>query len=306
MGTLFTITVYAPNPSTATNALDAAFKRIEELNMVFSDYEDASEVTLLRKNAFEKTMPVSEDMATLLEKSRELYRQTDGAFDPTLGLMIQHWRRARRQRTLPTEETLADVRKSIGFDRIAFDPNEKTLRILSPGLMFDFGGIAKGYAADEAMRTLREHGISRALIAASGDILAGSPPPGRAHWTVGVQSADVSGDAYTTILRLANRAVSTSGDASQYALIKGEKYSHIVDPKTGIGLTERIGVTILAPDATSSDSLATAVSIFGREKGLNLVESIDGTACLIVKEGKTGFERTRSSGFPKINVDSKR
>ena len=302
MGTLFTITLYAYDDLQATNAFNAAFARIEELNMIFSDYEDESEITILRKSANSlQPKKISPELLDVLQRSKELYEQTDGAFDPTLGLMIQHWRRARRQRTLPKPETIAKVRKKVGFDKLELDAEASTARITTSGLMLDFGGIAKGYAADEALRTLNQHGVYNALIAASGDILAGDPPPGQDHWTVGVQSTDVSGENFTTVLNLANQAVSTSGDASQYALIKGRKYSHIVDPRTGIGLTERIGVTITAPNATTSDSLATAVSILGSEKGMQLVESLPNVESLIVKETNDGdvFLRIRSSDFTK-------
>ncbi|MDA7916375.1 FAD:protein FMN transferase [Verrucomicrobia bacterium] len=301
MGTLFTITLYAPDGATATNAFDSAFARVSELNLIFSDYEKKSEISILINQVEEETRNISPELTYLLARCRDLHQQTDGAFDPTLGLMIQHWRRARRQRQLPTEETITQVRKHIGFEKLTFDQADRTIRIVAPELMIDFGGIAKGYAADEAMQTINAHGITRVLIAASGDILAGEPPPGESTWTIGVQSADVTENNFTTLLQLRNQAASTSGDASQHALINGRKYSHIVDPKTGIGLTERIGVTILAKDATTSDSLATAVSVLGKEKGLRLIESFPDVEALIVTQNEDGesFIKTRSSGFPK-------
>jgi thiamine biosynthesis lipoprotein len=144
-------------------------------------------------------------------------------------------------------------------------------------MLLDVGGIAKGYAADEALRVLRGRGLNRALVAASGDLAIGDAPEGETGWRIGVEPTD----GVSRQLTLVNTAVSTSGDTEQFVEIDGKRYSHIVDPKTGMGLTNRIGVTVVAPKGIVSDSVATAVCVMGAERGLEFVEG-RGLAMLMV------------------------
>jgi thiamine biosynthesis lipoprotein len=199
---------------------------------------------------------------------------------------VRLWRRARRQHELPSEERLAQARAAVGYEhlRLGCDPQrdgETTVQLLRPGMQLDLGGIAKGYAADEALRTLSERGIDRALIDAGGDIVMSGPPPGQTGWLIGIARLEPDGEP-TQFMRLAHRAVATSGDAWQYVVIDGVRYSHIVDPRTGLGLTRRSSVTIVAHDGITADSLATAVSVLGPEKGVTLIEETPETASLVV------------------------
>jgi thiamine biosynthesis lipoprotein len=169
-------------------------------------------------------------------------------------------------------------------------------------MLLDLGGIAKGYAADEAMQVLKQHGIRSALVAAGGDIVVSEPPPGSTGWTIGVAPLDSPEKPPTQLLLLRNAAVSTSGDAEQYVEINGKRYSHIVDPKTGVGLTGHSSVTIVAPNGTSSDSLATAVSVLGPEQGLEVIDATEGAAALILQATETGtrtFASKRWKDVPK-------
>lgn len=300
MGALFTISLYAPNKAAANDAAKTAFARVAELNMIMSDYEEESELRRLIREPAGKPVKISDDLMTVLSRSRELSKKTDGAFDVTLGPLIRHWRRARRQRTLPDPERLALVRPAVGYEKLKLDPRNRTVTLLATNMFIDLGGIAKGYAADQALATLRKRGMPRALVAASGDIRAGDPPPGEKGWNIGIASIDAVDGKLTDRTLLKNAAVSTSGDTEQYVLIDGVRYSHIVDPKTGHGLRKRIGVTVVARDATTTDSLATAISVLGTEKGLKLIESTPGTATLIVEatDGKT--TRVASRRYQKL------
>ncbi|MFM9963255.1 MAG: FAD:protein FMN transferase [Planctomycetaceae bacterium] len=149
----------------------------------------------------------------------------------------------------------------------------ETVELLKPGMKLDLGGIAVGYAADEAIRVLQQHGITRALIDGSGDIVVSDPPPGATGWRIGIASLREPEAAPQHFAMLANCSISTSGDAYQFVEVGGQRYSHIVDPKTGLGLTERCSVTIIAPDGITADALATAVSVLGPERGLKLIDS---------------------------------
>ena len=175
-----------------------------------------------------------------------------------------------------------NVEKSTGADahRLASDYSSGTVELLKPGMRLDLGGIAVGYAADEAIRILKQHGITRAMIDGSGDIVVSDPPPGTTGWRIGIASLKEPDSAPTQFAMLANCSISTSGDAYQFVEVGGRRYSHIVDPKTGLGLTERCSVTIIAPDGITADALATAISVLGPERGMKLIESQAGTAAL--------------------------
>ncbi len=307
MGTLFTVSLYAPDKDSANRAVQAAFARVAELNSVMSDYDEQSEIRRLVRNPPGKPIRISHDLMKILQHSQELSRATDADFDVTIGPLIRHWRRARRQRTLPDPARLVLVRPAVGCEKLVLDPFKGTVTLLATNMFLDLGGVAKGYAADQALQELKKLGFNRALVAASGDIRVGDPPPDKPGWVVDIASIDANAGDRTDTLLLANAAVSTSGDTEQYALIDGNRYSHIVDPKTGIGLRRRIGVTVVARDATTTDSLATAISVIGAERGLELIKSMPGTFALIVEKDDNRTTRAASPGYadlPRPDADA--
>ncbi|MGE4001886.1 MAG: FAD:protein FMN transferase, partial [Planctomycetaceae bacterium] len=188
-------------------------------------------------------------------------------------------------------------RRLVGYEQVQLDSLTQTVTLGQAGMRLDLGGIAKGYAADEALRVLQEHGIEHALIDAGGDIVTGQPPPGADGWRIGIAPLDAPDGDPQRFLRLGNAAVATSGDASQFVEIDGIRYSHIMDPRTGLGLTTRSSVTIVAPDGIAADSLASAVSVLGPERGLKLLRSIAGTDALIVVRDDSGLRSWESPGW---------
>ncbi|MBL9152173.1 MAG: FAD:protein FMN transferase [Verrucomicrobiales bacterium] len=307
MGTQFTTRLWAA-PSQAESARAAAreaFARVASLESVFSDYQADSEIVRLAAQPAGATVPVSPDLFTLLDRAQTLARETGGAFDITVGPMVRLWRQARKNHRLPTPDRVAEARARTGWDKLELDRETPAVRLLAHPMQLDFGGIAKGYAADAALAVLRQRGFPRALVAASGDIVLGDPPPGRDAWQVGIRSLDVADDraepgALTGSVPLAHAAISTSGDTQQAITLDGVRYSHIVDTRTALGLTHRIAATVIGPDATTTDSYATTVCVLGREKGLAFIESKPGVECLILEaDDATGqIIETRSSGFP--------
>ena len=187
--------------------------------------------------------------------------------------------------------------KSVGYQHLRLDPRDRTAQLLVPGMRLDLGGIAKGYAADEAMKVLRARGLQRALVAADGDIVVGEPPPGKAGWRVAIASPDAPDSSTNQLALLKHAAISTSGDLSQRLEIEGRRYSHIVNPKTGLGLTDHSLVTIIAGDSTTADCLATAVSVLGPERGLKLVEETPGVSARIFRQPADRMERHESKRF---------
>lgn len=291
--------VYAAEEAAAKVAAEAAYARIDELNRIFSDYDAESEVSRLARST--EPTKVSPELWFLLTSSRQIYKQTDGSFDVTLGALIKQWRRARRQKELPTPAQIAEAKSQIGMLHLKFDCTQQTVQVLQPGLQFDFGGIAKGYIAEEAFKILEEKGCPRSLVGIAGDIFAGEPPPDAKGWKIGIAPLDKPDGSPSRFLSLKRQAVSTSGDAFQFAEIDGVRYSHIVDPKTGLGLTERSSVTIVAPHGWIADGYATAVCLVGKDRGIKLLGKLEGTAGIVVTQTDDGRPQpTESAGFAEL------
>jgi thiamine biosynthesis lipoprotein len=283
MGSEFKLILYTTDEPTARRASQQAFARIAHLDATLTDYDPESELMRLCDHAGGAPVPVSEDLFRVLSRAIEMAEKTGGAFDPTVNPVVRLWRRARRERKLPDRELLERARSLVDYRNVRLDPENRTIQLLKPGIKLDLGGIAKGFAADEALRVLKEQGIDRALVAAAGDIAVSGPPPGRDGWTIALAPLGPEPGSPTRSITLSNAAVSTSGDAERFVEIDGTRYSHIVDPRTGLGVVDRAGVTVIAPDASTTDSLATAVYILGPDRGLALVEGTTGTAARVVR-----------------------
>ena len=293
MGTLFKITLFATDETSARLASDAAFAKVAALDRMMTDYDPESELMRLCRQPINTPMRVSEDLFIALEESLRVARASDGAFDPTIGPVIRQWRRARRQQTLPTPEQIQIAHQSVGWQKLLLNAKARTVTLLATNMQLDLGGIAKGFAADKALAVLQKIGITRALVAASGDIAAGDPPPGTKGWRVSI-GTPYSSNALSKTFLLSNAAVSTSGDAEQFVVIGGKRYSHIVDPRTGIGLTNQLQVSVLARRAVLTDVFATTVCVLGEKKGVQLVNSQRNMAVIVIGGG-LGIEPRFSS-----------
>lgn len=300
MGTVFTITLYAKDETSARQAADQAFARVVQLNDIMTDYDRDSELMRFCLTPHGQPVVLSEDLFTVIAKAQWVAEQTDGAFDITLGPVIRLWRRARRQRELPPPELIAAAKAASSYRNLQLDLRKRTATLLKPDMALDLGGIAKGYAAEAALKVLKQEGFSRAMVAASGDLAIGEAPPGRAGWNIGIDSIDAKDGQHSRIVSVKNCGLSTSGDTEQFTEIGGQRYSHIVDPETGIGLRERIGVTVIAKNAIDSDAFDTAASVLGAERGLRFIEEKTDTAALIVqlKDGK--MEQIESKRFSRL------
>ena len=254
-----------------------------------SDYDAASELNRLAAQSPTKTpVEVSEDLFRVLRRSEEISKASEGAFDITVGPLTKLWRRARRQKELPPADLFAAAREAVGWKSVRLGESRR-VELLLPGMRLDLGGIAKGDAADQALAMLRRRGFSRATVNASGNIAIGEPPPGESGWKIAMLPNEAPGknegkiDPQTKppvarFFLLKNCGIATSGDAFQYVEIEGKRYSHILDPKTGLGLSTSASATILAPDAITADALATAACVLGPERGIALLEAFPGTS----------------------------
>ncbi len=286
MGTEFTLVLYTGNPDLATRASRLAFDRIHAIDVALTDYDPTSELMRLVDKAGGPPVAVSHDLFVVLRQAKEFYNRSGGAFDPSIAPVGRLWRRARREKKLPDPGLLAKARKLVGGDAIQLDSVRQTVELTRPGMKLDLGGIAKGYASGEAIAVLRQVGVTSALVAGSGDIMVSEPPPGKPGWTIGIAplaaEPQTDGTLGRTIL-LKNAAVSTSGDAEQFVEIDGVRYSHVIDPATGLGLTDRRSVTVVAPIGMLADGLDTTACVLGQERGFALVESYPGAAALFIR-----------------------
>ncbi|HEY2572756.1 MAG TPA: FAD:protein FMN transferase [Verrucomicrobiaceae bacterium] len=299
MGSLFQIRLYADNRDDAKRAAAAAFARVEEINQIASDYLPESELSRLNKAPAFEPFAVSADLLVLLEKSLATARMTDGAFDITCAYAVQNWRRAKRQKKLPTPEQTARAMAMTDWRSLQLESDRHTVTKLKPGVLLDLGGIGKGYAANEALLLLQKLGITRALVAASGDIAIGDPPPEEEGWNIALRTFENPEESDKLIhIRAHNCGVSTSGDLHQFLELDGKRWSHIIDPKTGLGLTRRIACTVIAPTAFDSDALDTAMCIMGVERGLALIKKLPGYQARFVEMVGDALRTSKSAGFP--------
>lgn len=270
MGMTFRIIVHSEDETKANRAAEAAFDRVSVLNQIMSDYEPKSELNKLSNLAGSgKAAKISEELCSVLDRAQALAVQSGGAFDVTAGASVQLWRRARRVKRLPPQYALVKALKTVGFRNLKLDAKKCIAELTRSGTRLDLGGIAKGYALDEALAVLKKHGLRQALVSAGGDIVAGAAPPGKEGWSVAL--IGLREEVNPEFLWLTNAAVATSGDLYQFLEVDRTRYSHIVDPRTGTALTEQRLVHVLAPDAITADSLGTAISVLGSSKGLRLV-----------------------------------
>ena len=282
MGGPFRIALYAPDDSTAGRAAEAGFARVDQLNAALSDYDPNSEISRLSQRTLNGPMAepvaVGDDLWRVLSRAMELSEQTGGAFDVTVGPFARLWRRSRDLRELPTPERIEQTRASVGYRHVRLDPRRRTVQLLGPRMRLDVGGLALGYIADETVAAVSQTGAVRVLVDAGGEISAGEAPPGKDGWMVAVQSLKSPEEVTGQYVRVRRACVTSSGDTRRFVELGGRRYSHIIDPKTGLGLTRRIGATVICPDGMTADALDTAVCVLGPEKGIELIDRTPGAA----------------------------
>jgi len=298
MGVPWRIVLYARDTNTAARAARVGFLRVAQLNRILSDYETDSELNrLCDQSGTGKVVTVGPDLWNVLERAHLMARQTQGAFDPTVGPVAALWRKARRESALPNTAVLDETLERVGYDKMILHPDSHSVELTMKDMRLDLGGIAKGYALDEALKTIQAMGLPRILISAGGDMVAGEAPPGRKGWRVEIAPLDLPEAPPARFVWLRHMALATSGDVFQHLDIGGIRYSHIVDPRTGVGLTDRSLVTVIARTAMTADSLATAASVLGPRDGLELVEDTPFASAYLVRRPGDRLEVRASPHF---------
>ncbi|HXE56099.1 MAG TPA: FAD:protein FMN transferase [Tepidisphaeraceae bacterium] len=298
MGTVFQLQIWSADEKEADDAAQAAWDRIDQLNQELSDYLPDSELNQLCRRTdsgpMKEPVRVGDDLWNILSAAMEAAKLSDGAFDVTVGPLTRLQRQSRKTHTLPDRQALKDAMSRIGWRYVKMDPAHHSVQLLHAKMQLDVGGIAKGFTSEQVVKLLKQRGLNHVLCGAAGDIAVGDPPPGRERWRIAIQSLK-NPEEMSDYVAIRNYGISTSGDTYRSAIIKGERYSHIIDPRSGLGLRKRIGVTTVAPHATTADWVSTAISVLGAEKGLALVERLDGAAARIVTLDEQGHEKVYES-----------
>ncbi|MDX2285701.1 MAG: FAD:protein FMN transferase [Bacteroidia bacterium] len=272
MGTTFRIVLYSDDSLRAAAAVQAAFARVDTLNAILSDYLPGSELNRLCAQAGSGSWtPVSRDLWRVLRASQEIAARSGGAFDLSIGPLSRLWRRGIRRQELPDSQQIEAARQLVDYRQIRLRRGRQA-QLGLPGMQLDPGGIGQGYAADEAWKVLRKAGYAASLVDAGGDIFAGAPPPGRPGWEVEVTALDSLGQPWQRSLFVRNCGITTSGDTYRYVEYQGRRYSHIIDPRSGLGAERQRKATVLAPDCTRADVLATTLCILGPESGFRVLD----------------------------------
>lgn len=314
MGTQTRIVVYAADAASADRAMRAGFARIAQLDSELSDYREDSGLMRLAAQAGRGDIAVGEDLFRVLQAGQDVAERSGGAFDVTQGTLTRLWRSARKLSELPRSERIERARANGGYRYLHLDAQARTVRIDRPGIGLDVGGIAKGYAADEALAAITAQGVTRALVALGGDIAVSDTPPDAPGWRVSIAplapaQASPRAPGQTreataqTTLYLRHAAVSTAGDAEQWFEVDGRRYSHLIDPRSGWPMQGRSATTVIARRGIDADGLDTAAALLGPLEGARLIESVAGAAMRMERDDPlaNATEVRASAGWPRQN-----
>ena len=272
MGSPFTIIFYCEDSANAGGVAKECFELVDHFNDIFSDYSITSEVGKLSLIPVVKDQKVSDELFDVILLSKQAWVRSGKTFDVTIGALTQLWRKAKKENRFPTKEEINAAKDQTGFEHLVINESSKTISFKKPGMRFDFGGIVPGYTAQKIIDLLKKRNIIHALIDASGDIVMSDPPPGKKGWTVGINFPESKYEILDKKLELTDFAVSTSGDVYRYLIHDGKRYSHIIDPRTGYGVTSQRNVTVINKYGADADWLATACSILPIKKALGLAK----------------------------------
>ncbi len=298
LGTFVVITAYAASNEQAHSAINAAFDEIRRVDSIFSIHRPDSELSRVNANAHREAVSISDELATVVLRALEVARDTEGAFDPTVGPIVQLWGFLWKEHRFPGSNELAVARARVGYRLVELDPREHTIRFLTNGVSLDLNAIAKGYAVDCAIEKLRSHGISNAMVRAGGDLRVIGLPPGETAWTV--QLEDPGRKGRRSLIKLRDQALSTSGSYENFFIREGRRYSHLLDPRTGWPVEGIASCSVIGRTCTESDALSTALFVLGPERALD--EFGPKMPILFgIWKADGGVEERRSASFPPVD-----
>ena len=286
MGSPFQIIFYHTDSVEANHAARESFNLIDSFNLIFSDYDPKSEISQLAIHAGNHPQKISQALFDVMRLSLQAEEKSGKTFTIYAGALTRLWRNARNENKFPAKKELRQALRLSSKKHFNFIERDSSVIISAKGASMDFGGIVKGYVAQKVIELLCKKNIYHALVDAGGDIVVSKSPPGKQGWSVAVNLPGDNVELVEHRLLLSNQAVATSGNMYQYIEHDGKKYSHIINPKSGYGITNQRQVTVIAKDGATADWLATACSILSISKALKLADSED--ASLLILELKNG------------------
>ncbi len=285
MDTIVSITVVADSKDRAEKALQKAFAEINRFGDLINFFSDNSELAEINRNAGLHSVKVSSETLDVIEKAVFAAEKSGGAFDPTIGPVVKLWDFLNKKK--PTEIEIKRALPLVNYKDILIDRTDASVFLKRRGMMIDLGGIAKGYAADLAVETLKKEGILSGLVSIAGDIRTFGMKPDNNPWTIGIKNPRQTGekDEIMAKIRLSDKAISTSGDYERYFISEDKRYHHLLDPKTGMPASGCRSVSIVTDKAVNTDAFSTAVFILGPEKGMKVVKEMGMDALIIDSSG---------------------
>ncbi|WP_457269999.1 FAD:protein FMN transferase [Pedobacter sp. UYEF25] len=284
MGNRFEFTVIADDSDSGNHAIDLAIAEVSRIERLLTTFSDQSETNLINKSAGLTPVKVSNEVFLLIERSLKISGITDGAFDITYGSIDKSlWNFDLTMKKLPDSETALKSVDLIDYRNVILNKKNSTVFLKNKGMRIGFGGIGKGYAADMAMKTLKEAGIKSGIVNAAGDLITWGKQLNGKNWTVGIADPNQTSRPFSS-LNISNMAIATSGNYEKFITIDGKRYSHTIDPKTGLPVTGVKSVSVICPSAELADALATPIVVMGVNVGVNLINQLQQVACIVIDD----------------------
>jgi FAD:protein FMN transferase len=284
MGNRFEISVVAPTEKIAYVLIDEAVQEIRRIEKLLTTFEDCSQTNVINQNAGIRPVQVDKEVFELIKRSKKISDLTQGAFDITYGSIDKNlWNFNQEMTCLPEPVTAKQLVRLINYKNVILNEEDSSVYLKEKGMRIGFGGIGKGYAADRAKAILVERGVSSGIVNAAGDLTAWGFQENGKPWTIGIADPNTKNHPFST-LQLTNSSIATSGNYEKYVMIGGKKYSHTIDPKTGLPVTGIKSVSIISPTAELADAMTTPVMIMGAKVGLNMINQVKGVSCIIIDD----------------------
>jgi thiamine biosynthesis lipoprotein len=284
MGNRFEITIVSDNETEALSGIDDAIAEISRIEKLLTTFNESSQTNLINRNAGIAPVKVDKEVFDIIQRSKRISHVTQGSFDITYGSADKKlWNFDKTMTALPDAEIAKKSVHLINYRNVLLDEKNCTVFLKEKGMRIGFGGIGKGYAAERAKFILQQKGIESGIVNAAGDLTVWGYQPNGKEWTIGIADPDSAHYPFS-YLSITNMAIATSGNYEKFITINGKRYSHTIDPKTGLPVTGIKSVTIISPNAEIADAMATPVMIMGIKVGLNMVNQVKGLACIIVDE----------------------
>ncbi|MFN8250739.1 MAG: FAD:protein FMN transferase [Ferruginibacter sp.] len=284
MGNRFEITVAGTGEAWATEMIAAGVDEIKRIEKLLTTFNEESETSLINRNAGIAPVKVSEEVFNIIERSIRISAITQGAFDITYGSIDKRlWNFDESMTELPPLKKAQKMVRLINYKNILLDKTAGTVFLKEKGMRIGFGGIGKGYAAEMAKQVMQQRGVTSGIVNASGDLTTWGFQPDGTPWTVGIVHPDYKAYPFS-YMNISDMAVATSGNYEKFVMINGKKYSHTINPRTGLPVTGIKSVTIISPNAEICDAMATPVTIMGISAGLDLINQLQQVECVIIDD----------------------